>query len=130
MKKDYINILTTIENMTNDEIASLAVGFVMGVKVGDRLDECQNSIDNHEKSVTPSKPKYPSNTYKSYKSVYKVKKRMSSERLKEILKRVINAYELELDGQDYYSMEELHGVVLNELGMTQEEYEAITGKTL
>lgn len=46
-------------------------------------------------------------------------------RLKAILRRAIIAYENELEYQDYESEEELHAVLLNEFGMTEEEYKSI-----
>lgn len=52
---------------------------------------------------------------------------MKNERLKEILKNAIIAYEYELEEQDYRSAECLHEVVLNELEMTEKEYLEIMG---
>ena len=54
---------------------------------------------------------------------------MTGERLCEILKSAIIAYESELENQDYPSEEELHSVVLNEFGMTQEEYQSVMDGT-
>ena len=48
-------------------------------------------------------------------------------RYKNILRRAIVAYEFELEQQDYETEEELHAVVLNEFGMTDEEYKNIMG---
>lgn len=48
-------------------------------------------------------------------------------RYKNILRNAIIAYEFELDQQDYESEEDLHAVVLNEFGMTDEEYNYIIG---
>lgn len=50
---------------------------------------------------------------------------MDNKRLKEILRNAICAYESELEEQDYDSAEELHRVVLHELGMTEREYIAV-----
>ena len=47
---------------------------------------------------------------------------MTTERLQSILKNAIIAYEFELEQQDYPTEEELHVVLLNEFGMTEEEY--------
>lgn len=46
-------------------------------------------------------------------------------RYKNILRRAIVAYEFELEQQDYETEEEIHAVVLNEFGMTDEEYKNI-----
>ena len=46
-------------------------------------------------------------------------------RYKNILRRAIIAYEFELENQDYETEAELHAVVLNEFGMTDEEYNHI-----
>lgn len=54
---------------------------------------------------------------------------MTGERLSEILKNAIAAYESELESQDYPSEEELHKVVLNEFGMTEEEYQSVMDGT-
>ena len=48
-------------------------------------------------------------------------------RYKNILRRAIVAYEFELEQQDYETEEELHAVVLNEFGMTDEEYKNVMG---
>lgn len=48
-------------------------------------------------------------------------------RYKNILRRAIIAYEFELEQQDYETEEELHAVVLNEFGITDEEYNGIMG---
>lgn len=50
---------------------------------------------------------------------------MNKQKALEILKRAIVAYEFELEHQDYETEEELHQVVLNEFGMTEEEYEYV-----
>lgn len=55
---------------------------------------------------------------------------ISIKRAKEILKRAVEAYEFELEQQDYETEEDMHKVVLNEFGMTQDEYETITGRKL
>lgn len=47
---------------------------------------------------------------------------MDGNRLLSILKNAIVAYEFELEQQDYETEEELHKVVLNEFGMTENEY--------
>lgn len=47
---------------------------------------------------------------------------MDGNRLLSILKNAIVAYEFELEQQDYGTEEELHKVVLNEFGMTENEY--------
>jgi hypothetical protein len=47
---------------------------------------------------------------------------MDENRLLSILKNAIVAYEFELEQQDYETEEELHKVVLNEFGMTENEY--------
>lgn len=47
---------------------------------------------------------------------------MDGNRLLSILKNAIIAYEFELEQQDYETEEELHKVVLNEFGMTENEY--------
>jgi hypothetical protein len=47
---------------------------------------------------------------------------MDGNRLLSILKNAIVAYESELEQQDYETEEELHKVVLNEFGMTENEY--------
>lgn len=47
---------------------------------------------------------------------------ISAERLLTILKNAIVAYEFELEQQDYETEEELHKVILNEFGMTENEY--------
>lgn len=52
---------------------------------------------------------------------------MNEKRLIEILQNAIIAYEDELDNQDYNSEEELHEVLLNEFGMTHDEYRNIMG---
>jgi len=49
-------------------------------------------------------------------------------RYKNILRRAIVAYEFELEQQDYETEEELHLVVLNEFGMTEEDYQNIMGE--
>ena len=46
-------------------------------------------------------------------------------RYENILRRAIVAYEFELENQDYETEAELHAVVLNEFGMTDEEYNYI-----
>jgi hypothetical protein len=46
-------------------------------------------------------------------------------RYKNILRNAIVAYEFELENQDYETEKELHAVVLNEFGMTDEEYNYI-----
>ena len=48
-------------------------------------------------------------------------------RYKNILRRAIIAYELELKRQNYETEENLHTAVLNEFGMTDEEYNGIMG---
>jgi hypothetical protein len=48
-------------------------------------------------------------------------------RYKSILRNAIVAYEFELEQQDYETEEDLHAVVLNEFGMTDEEYRYIMG---
>ncbi len=48
-------------------------------------------------------------------------------RYQNILRRAIIAYEFELEQQDYETETELHAVVLNEFGMTEEEYNYIMG---
>ena len=50
---------------------------------------------------------------------------MNKQKALEILKNAIVAYEFELEQQDYETEEELHQVVLNEFGMTDEEYEYV-----
>ena len=47
---------------------------------------------------------------------------MNRKRLLSILKNAIVAYEFELEQQDYETEEELHKIVLNEFGMTENEY--------
>ena len=47
---------------------------------------------------------------------------LSETRATELIKKFINAYEDVLETHDYDSEEELHAVVLNEFGMTEEEY--------
>lgn len=44
-----------------------------------------------------------------------------------ILRNAIVAYEFELEQQDYETETDLHAVVLNEFGMTDEEYKEIMG---
>lgn len=119
MKKEYLNILTTMENMTDNELESFTAGFVIGIKIGDRLDK-------QEKNEESPKPRYPSNAYR----LYKEKKLIPIERAKEILKRAVEAYEFELEQQEYETEEDRHDVVLNKFGMTQDEYETITGRKL
>jgi hypothetical protein len=46
---------------------------------------------------------------------------------KRIIRNAIVAYEFELEQQDYETEEALHAVVLNEFGMTDEEYKEIMG---
>ena len=46
-------------------------------------------------------------------------------RYKSILRKAIIAYEFELEQQDYETEEYLHAVVLNEFGITEEEYSDI-----
>jgi hypothetical protein len=46
-------------------------------------------------------------------------------RYKNILHHAIVAYEFELENQDYETEKDLHAVVLNEFGMTEEEYRYI-----
>lgn len=48
--------------------------------------------------------------------------KLSAARLLTILKNAIISYEFELEQQDYETEEELHKVVLNEFGMTENEY--------
>lgn len=48
-------------------------------------------------------------------------------RYRNILRNAIVAYEFELEQQDYETEEDLHDVVLNEFGMTDEEYNDIMG---
>ena len=48
-------------------------------------------------------------------------------RYKNILRNAIIAYEFELEQQDYETEEDLHAVVLNKFGMTDEEYRYIMG---
>ena len=48
-------------------------------------------------------------------------------RYKSILRNAIVAYEFELEQQDYETEEDLHAVVLNEFGMTDEEYRYVMG---
>lgn len=48
-------------------------------------------------------------------------------RYKNILRNAIVAYEFELENQDYETEKDLHAVVLNEFGMTDEEYRYIMG---
>lgn len=50
-------------------------------------------------------------------------------RYKNILCRAIIAYEYELENQDYESEEDIHAVVLNEFGMTDQEYHDIMDET-
>ena len=50
---------------------------------------------------------------------------MNRQRALEILKNAIVAYEFELEQQDYKSKKILHSIVLNEFGMTDEEYEYV-----
>ena len=50
---------------------------------------------------------------------------MNKKRLYRILKNAIVAYESELDSQGYESEEEMHKVLLNEFGMTEEDYQRI-----
>lgn len=114
-----MNILTTIENMTSNELESFTGGFVIGIKIGDRLD-------NQEKNEESPKSKRPSNAYR----LYKEKKPIPIERAKEILKRAVEAYEFELEQQDYETEEDMREAVLNEFGITQDEYETITGRKL
>ncbi len=47
---------------------------------------------------------------------------MNGRRMIVILHDAIAAYEFELEQQDYESAEALHAVVLNEIGMTENEY--------
>lgn len=54
---------------------------------------------------------------------------MTIERLKEIIRNAVIAYEFELDQQDYYTDEEMHKVLLNEFSMTDDEYTEIMGNT-
>ena len=54
---------------------------------------------------------------------------MTKERLKEILRNAIIAYEFELDQQDYHTDDEMYSVLLNEFNMTENEYEEIMGAT-
>ena len=54
---------------------------------------------------------------------------MTTERLKEIVRHAIIAYEFELDQQDYDTDEEMHRVLLNEFNMTDEEYAEIMVNT-
>lgn len=51
---------------------------------------------------------------------------LSDKRMIELIKKFIPAYELILREQDYNSEEDLHKVVLNEFGMTEEEYKFFT----
>ena len=53
----------------------------------------------------------------------------AEKRLKGIIKNAIIAYEFELEQQDYETPEEEHNVLLNEFGITQEEYDNIMGQT-
>ena len=53
---------------------------------------------------------------------------MDTDRLKAILRNAIIAYKFELEQQDYDSEEEEHRVLLNEFGMTENEYRAIMKK--
>lgn len=48
-------------------------------------------------------------------------------RYQKILRNAIVAYEFELENQDYETSAELHAVVLNEFGMTEEEYNTVMG---
>lgn len=48
-------------------------------------------------------------------------------RYEKILRNAIIAYEFELENQDYETSAELHAVVLNEFGMTEEEYNTVMG---
>lgn len=50
---------------------------------------------------------------------------MNRQRALEILKNAIIVYEFELEQQDYETEEELHQVVLNEFGMTENEYKYV-----
>lgn len=55
---------------------------------------------------------------------------MDNNRLKEILRNAIVAYEHELEMQDYETIAEEHFVLLNEFDMTEMEYQEIKyGKT-
>lgn len=54
---------------------------------------------------------------------------MDNNRLKEILRNAIKAYEFELEQQDYETEEEEHRVLLNEFGMTEREYQKIKHNT-
>ena len=51
--------------------------------------------------------------------------KISAERFLTILQNAIVAYKFELEQQDYETEEELHKVVLNEFGMTENEYNYI-----
>ena len=53
---------------------------------------------------------------------------MTIERAIEIIRNAINAYEFELEQQDYLTANELHNVLLNEFTMTEDEYMQIMGK--
>lgn len=50
---------------------------------------------------------------------------MKYKRFKEILRNAIMAYEFELSNQDYETEVEEHEVLLNEFGMTEDEYKII-----
>lgn len=54
---------------------------------------------------------------------------VSNSRLKEILQHAIRAYVFELDQQGYDTDEEISSVLLNEFGMTEEEFQEIMGLT-
>ncbi len=51
--------------------------------------------------------------------------RITKKKLIEILQNAIVAYDFELEQQGYDTEEELHTVLLNEFGMTEEEYQYI-----
>lgn len=53
---------------------------------------------------------------------------MTGRRMIAILHDAVMAYEFELEQQDYASAELLHTVLLNEIGMDEDEYREIMGR--
>lgn len=58
----------------------------------------------------------------------KLKPALSYNRTTEILRNAILAYEFELEQQGYKTSADVHSVLLNEFGMTEDDYESVMGR--
>ena len=95
---------------------------------GFELEEHFNSLENNEGDLDEKINKTIMKDFKISKSEMKSLYSLSDERMIELIRKFIPPYEFILHHQDYSSEEEIYKVVLNEFGMTEEEYRFFTQK--